>query len=305
MTWIGLPVKATTFLVLGLLVSLAGCTDSASKAAQPQGGEPAGPVTMTIAGVVVDSGFVPIAGANVSVRLTKFTATTDALGQFRFENLARSAYLVDVQAAGFQNATLTAEPKEVASLEFILRLPDSMLPYNLTVVHRGFIECALEALIISPACDSLLTDDRVGGPRVFNSTTIFNHTVGSRWRTIVVDVEFDPSANPGLDGMRVTVRGRNDQDSLGSYQQYGRFYASKPFTFRLEPGQTYAEGTMVPENATVFRLETYPHGHNYHPAGAGVLGVGVGQNIRFSLHVTTFYNEPAPPNWSLFTSGPA
>jgi hypothetical protein len=284
-----------------LAMVLSGCAASpahAPSAAIPDASVP----SMTIEGLVQNDAFLPIAGANVTLRLSNQTTSTDAGGLFEFKGLPLAPYLVDVSAPGFDNATLTAEPQATASLSFVLQVAQSLRPRNETVVFHGFIQCALEVLIITPSCDSLLTDPRVNGPHLFNDTSNFESDINGDWKTVIADVDFDPNATPGLDGLRMTLRALNDRDSFGDYGQYGHFHGSQPFTVRLEPGQSYPDGTSgpLPANSTLLRFEMYPQGLLWHPGGVGVLGVGTGLNVQFDLYVTVFYNQPAPDGWSIF-----
>src|SRR5687768_17022895 len=163
---------------------------------------------MAIVGVVQDASFAPVAGAEVSIRLVGETAVTDASGGFRFDGLAPSAYLVDVNATGFQPATLTAEPATAsnASLSFILVRPPSLRPALVVDHFRGILQCASEALIISPSCDSAASA-LPSQPHVFNDTSDFGLAIEPNWSAVVVDVDFDPGSHPGLDGLRLAVRG--------------------------------------------------------------------------------------------------
>lgn len=285
----------------------AGCAEPAA-VSHSGTDSPAVGETMSIAGLVQGPSFDPVVGAQVSIRFAELSTVTDVSGRFRFEDLVASAYVVDVVANGFENATLTAGPGGNASLDFILEIAQALRPTHVTVQFHGSLECALEVLIITPSCDSALTHPMVGGPAVFQSLSNFEQGVNKNWRTVVVDVDFDPDANPGVAGMRVTVRGRNDENSLGTYEKFGQFYGADPFTFRLEPGQDYGsapEDVPVPVNATVFRLEAFPQSHAWHPGGAGVLGVGFAKDMTFDLFVTVFYNEPAPADWTFFDNQPA
>lgn len=284
--------------LVAALILLAGCADSPG-AANPQ--LPARPATMAIVGLVQDETFAPIAGAQVSIRLVGLSTVTDASGGFRFEGLAVSAYLVDVEAPGYQPATLTAEPTEGnASLAFVLSRPPSLLPRTELVHFRGILQCAAEALIISPSCDSALT--AAGGPALFNDTSRFGLGLLPNWGSVVVDVDFDPGSHPGLDGLRLTVRGARDDGGGGDYEQYGRFTGPGPFTAVVEPGQEYPDGSgPVPPETTLLRLEVYPQSHGWHATceAACFLGVGAALDVSFDLYVTVFYNQRAPAGYSL------
>lgn len=285
-------------LLLAALL-LAGCADDpASGLPEPT----ASPSTMAIVGLVQDEAFTPVGGANVTLRLVGRATVTDASGGFRFDGLAPSAYLVDVNATGFQGATLTAEPGAGnASLSFVLARPPSLRPTMAFEHFRGILQCAFEAAIISPSCDTALSV-APGSPHVFNDTSSFEAGLDPNWGTVVVDVDFDAAAHPGLDGLRLVARGAADAGETGEYQQFGRFNGSEPFTVRLEPGATYPDGAgPVPAATSLFRFEVYPQSHGWHAtcAAACLLGAGASVDVSFELYVTVFYNQKAPEGYTM------
>ncbi len=285
--------RLATALALALAaVALAGC--SGSPVAAPLASD-ATKETMTIAGLVQNEEFAPIAGAQVTLRFLNKTVTTDLGGAFAFRDLLLAPYLVDVAAAGFLNATLNAEPRANVSLSFVLVAPEVSNPPPVTVQFTGYFACAFEALIIPGSCDFFLNGT---GQNVFDDQNVFVAGLGPRWATAVVDVDFDPQ--PGLDGLRVTVRAKNDADQLGTYEEYGKFHGTNPFTFRVEPGVTNPDGDRpVPANATSLQMDVYPQGYLWHPGGVPVLGVGAAVNVAFDLYVTVFFVEPAPEDFTL------
>lgn len=281
-------------LLVTLAATLAGCADDPPAAVAD--GTPALD-RMTIVGLVQNESFAPVPDATVSLRLANLTTTTDGGGLFTFTGLALGPYVVDVLAAGFEPATLTAEPRLNVSLNFILAPPSTQVPLPSVLHYKGLLQCAFEAVIISPSCDTLADE---AGASLFDDLSTFEAGVNTGWTAAVIDLAFDAASYPGLDGLRLTIQGRNDADKLTSYQQYGRFHGSEPFTVVLRPGQTYEDGTEpVPSNATSLQFEVYPHGHGYHAAGVSpFLGVGVAPNVRFDLYVTLFYG-PVPEGYTL------
>jgi hypothetical protein len=213
-------------------------------------------------------------------------------------------YFLRARAAGHHEQTLTIDAERARDpVRFVLEAIPAEQVHQVTTHFRGRIECALEAGIISPSCDSAITHG--GGPALFeaNQTTLVGVKPG--WRSVVGDLVFDAASEPGIDGLRVTVRGALDAGDSGSYEQYGRFNDTRSFTFRLEPGGTYPDGTEpVPGNTTAFEFAVYPQSHLWHATcDAGVppclLGVGFGTDIEFDLYVTAFYGKAAPEGWSL------
>lgn len=262
---------------------------------------------MVIAGLVESNALVPLAGANITVVEAGLRLQTDSTGRFFTPGLATGVYTVTAVADGFALQSRTARP-EVTSLQFILERAAPTKPYNVTLPPlHGIFECASEELIGSGTCDVFLRF--AGGPAVFHNESAFLFGTELGWRTIVMDLVFDAENNPGIDGMRLTLRGANSTAALDSYDQYGRFYGQSSFSSRVEPGGNYTDGTTsVPANVTAFKLEVYPQGHGYHAVCAPDLpehpaecftGVGAAVNLRFDLFVTIFYATPAPEGFTL------
>ena len=263
---------------------------------------------MAIRGLVTDAALRPIPTARVEVMELGRAQNVTASGTFEFTGLTPANYFVLASALDYAPRTLSVPAREgQATLEFVLeRLPTNASYRDDPVHFHGHIQCAMEVLIITPACDTILTADPLNQDPVLNGTFSALLPVGPGWKTVVVDVVFDPANQPGFDGLRVTARGSYDPHQLGTYEKYGQFIGADDFTFRIEPGQSYEEGDKpVPSNTTMFQLDTYPHSHGWHavcdprPDGDCFLGVGAGIDVDFDLYMTVFYGEPAPADWSL------
>jgi hypothetical protein len=291
------------------MVLLAGCTGGADDTSSPgpvpgddYPGKPTGSDALAIVGVVHSEALVPLAQAELAIDGLGLRAISDAQGQFSFPPVEPAIYTVHATAAGYRSATLTARPAGGA-LEFILASTGPVQPYNNTLPFHGYLECAAEYLIITGPCDAVLI---AGGQEpVFQNQSAFQFATDPNWATMVFDVDFDPDQAQAIDGLRLTLRGKDDSDSTGTYEQYGRFHDAAPFSFRVEPNGNYTDGTKpVPANATAFTVDVYPQGKAYHevcdPSGATCfLGVGAATNIRFDVYVTVFYLEPAPAGFTL------
>jgi hypothetical protein len=259
---------------------------------------------MRVAGLVESDTLVPLAGANVTLLELNATVRSDDRGNFAFPPVAARVYTVEARMAGFLASTLVARPEtNPGALDFVLQRTLPVASRQDTFHFRGTLECAAEAFIYSGACDGLAPVD------VFKNQTRFDFPLARGWKTTVVDLVFDPSSDPGLDGMRLVVRGRGQPGQQNDDPQYGIFHGSKPFTTRLEPGGSYPDATApMTGNVTAFILEVYPQGQAWHQAcdPTGLLfgcaaGVGGGLNIGFDLYATVFYVTPAPPGYTLRT----
>ncbi|HEX2066136.1 MAG TPA: carboxypeptidase-like regulatory domain-containing protein, partial [Candidatus Thermoplasmatota archaeon] len=228
------------------------------------------------------------------------TTATDAGGRFAFPGVGPGRHALQVHAPGFLLANTSGMAGE--EVRVVLQPAPSNASYQLAYRFRGNLQCAFEALIISPSCDSALVvvpEDQK--PFLTNQSFAFGADLG--WRTIVVDTRFDDGSHPLLDGLRIAVRGARAPGGGGEYEQFGRWHNATSFTVRLEPGGTYPDGTgPLPGNFTGFRVDVYPHGKAYHAACAAdrcFLGAGAGIDVTFDLFVTVFQGEPAPPGFTM------
>ena len=261
---------------------------------------------MRIGGLVEADTLVPLGNATVRLVEANLTAQTDGLGAFQFPPVAPRVYTVEARLAGYGTGILIARPEtNSGSLDFVLQRFVGKAPRQEQFHFRGSMDCGAEAFIIASSCD--------GGTGTLGNQTRFDFILAAGWNTTVADVVFDPSVNPGLDGLRLTVRGQGQSSQLNSYQQYGRFHNSTSFTARLDPGVTYQDATLpVDANITAFLMDVYPQGQLYHRAcvpntpahpAECALGVGAGVNIQFDLYVTVFYGTPAPAGFTMRTNG--
>ena len=297
-------------LVALLAATLAGCADA------PEGpGSDPDPQTPAVAGVtvsgrVLDADFQAIPGANVTLFETGDLARTGADGAFRFEDLPEAIYTVTAQATGYLPQTAVARPEGgEAVVDFVLVAAEDDTPFSVTLpVFDGFIECALELLIITPSCDTAvmfvedsLCDDPINECHeltVFQDDSRFFFNVSDGWRSIVLDVRFDPDEHPGMNGMRVSVYGAAADAEVLDYQRMYQDHAPGPFTTRFDAGVDYGDTIPVPVNGTELRLELYPHSHGYDLSL--FLGAGATLQLDFQVVATIFYHAPAPDG---FTTG--
>ena len=259
---------------------------------------------MTIRGVVMDRAMHPLTNATVHIQELDRTQPVSASGTFLFEGLVPMPYLLVASAPEFRPFSLTVTPTEAKeTIKFELEALPTNVPYHDEPVHfHGHIQCALEVLIITPACDTILTAEPLSQDPVLNGTFSTQLPVGLNWKTVVVDVVFDPAKQPGTDGLRTTVRGTFDSHQLGTYVDYAQFIGAEPFQFRIEPGAAYEGGdNAVPSNTTQFQFDTYPQSKGWHTVCTPfcTLGVGAGLDVEFDLYMTVFYVEPAPESWSI------
>lgn len=278
------------------LVVVAGCAAPVEDVGADE--DPSAPsvgqaVGVTLSGVVVSPAIVPIEGATIALLELNITAVTDATGAYEFLGIPAGPHRANVSAPNHA-------PKQVllqGDDRIVLEPVQPTVPYTQLYTFRGIIECAFEALIISPSCDTAIVF--AGGPELFDQNFTHEFYTELGWESMVFDVVFDGDANPGLDGLRATLRGGNENSVGGEYQQFGRVIGQDTFTFLVEPGGEYLDGTgPVPGNVTDISLEMYPHSHLWHPGGVGLLGLGAGVDVEYDVYVTVFYVDKAPLGYS-------
>ncbi len=298
--------------LLAATVALSGCTDGDTGPGQDpvvdETGDPGPDEPMSIDGIVLDDRFDPIVGATIRLSPGNATTISDEEGKFAFRDLPRVGYRAEATAEGFSSQTLVITPRDTSNTIAFSLGPAAAAPYQESFRFRGFIECAAEAFIISPSCDSLVAfaNGQVGDgsgpfpiPFVTNST--FDFDTSKNWKTVIADVVFDASDHPGIDGLRASALGLRAVNELTTYEKYVDAHDTKSFTLRLDAGVTYDEGIPVPETGTSLRIEVYPQSHGYYATCDLVcmLGVGTAVNVSFEVLVTTFYMEAAPEGWTL------
>lgn len=303
-------------LALIALTALAGCLDSSGTGTD--GPQPVAKVP--VRGQVLTPALVPIEGAIVTLQnpgtvlddgtktldLQFIEATADANGFFvvesfpgthllRVEHLSHAAHEQDVRVPG-ENLTIFLIPTA----------PDGPVPFQQEFPFDGYIECGLEALIISPSCDT--ATGFAGAPAVFQDDSVFEIDLESDWQTVVLDVHFDPADHPGIAGMRVSAYAPDADAEVFSYERIHQASGAGPFTLRLEPGVDYGDDLATPEGAGGLRFEFFPHGHGDDtvcvPEGVPegdqcFLGAGTTQALDFEAIATVFYVEPAADGWTL------
>lgn len=284
--------RRAAFALLALL--LAGCAGEVpvevTEAPEAEG--------MVIAGLVQSETFVGLPGALVQIAGTNVSQVTDGLGLFQFPPQTPGTYPIAVTLAGYTPVTIVAQPgTNERSLEFIL-VPDTPREPFQRIEHvRGILECAAQAAVVGGSCDETVP----AGPLLQNSTS-FAFPVLRDWKTIVIDVVFDPERSPGLDGLDLIVAGRA---RFGEPFPVTRSGDADSFTVRLDPESVAAGGeALAAVEEVLLRIE--PRGFGRDPlcdAGAMVgqcpSGLGLGLNVEFDLYLAAFYLEAAPEGFSL------
>ena len=90
-----------------------------------------------LAGVVVDSAGTPLAGAEVRVTATGYTARTDERGEFRLPGLTAGQHAIQVRRLGFRPETASVSIGAAPPAALLLRLRPIATQLPAVVVRRG------------------------------------------------------------------------------------------------------------------------------------------------------------------------
>ncbi len=296
MKWIALVLVAA---------ALAGCTSQTA-----DGSADLTPDHRDVTGTVVTPQVMPVAGAIVVASVDGIQTTTNASGGFKLHDVPLEAFNLTISADGFENKTLAVPAIPFVDGAYTERLGridlvplPAATPPPITIPFQGHWQCSLEAFIITPSCDSIIThlreEEGVPVDDVFSTESEFLFAVEDDWANIVVDVKFDATSHPGIAGLRAQLGAPEDPDALTEYEKYGDFTGAQTFTFMVEPGADYGGDRPMLRGAGDIHLEVYPLSHGWHATcdATCLLGVAAGVDIQFDLFVTIFY-EPAPAGWS-------
>lgn len=297
-------------VLLLVLATLAGCTDD-----PPAPAEALDP--MPWSGKVQTLAFNPIVGATVTVdhpsavlddgtmeAWTVSETATDANGDFSLQ-LPPGAWNWTVTHPEFQNATGQVVPN--GTLDLTMTPLNVIVPYQKAYPFEGSIECALEVLIITPSCDTLIQyageEAGISPPELMTDNSVFEIAFEEDWATAVLDIQFDIADHPGFAGMRVSTYAADASAELFNYELITQEWSPESFSVRLEPETDYGHEAIAPAGAGGMRFEFFPHGHGDDtictPDGTCFLGVGASARFEFDVVATVFYHEAAPEGWTL------
>lgn len=215
-----------------------------------------------IAGVVVDEAVRPIAGAKVRLPGLDLVRTTDRDGAFGFVDLLPGPYYLTVNATGYDPAETVLEVKEdqFTRAKVVLSAVPSPEPYHATQKFEGFADA------------SAAQDDPFQLGLLCSSCTFDFYIDRPNLKDVVVEAA------------RATVaQGDGFYHELRNYTTYA--YASSGDTG--DPLRVEVQDKDLGQGDR-FHLVVEPTSF---PAPE--------TNVRFTVFVTAFYNQPAPTGWSL------
>jgi hypothetical protein len=275
-------------LLLGL--ALSGCAGKGS----PEGGDasPTAPSFQNaIQGRVTSIDYIPLAGVRLDILSVNASTTTNATGEYRFTDFQPREYLVAASKDGFKPKTQRAlvAADQVFQLDFVLEDAPVVTPHKEVLDRQGTIACDLvygadpEGRSHSN-CAPIVPDNRIhefnikGGPS-----------------QIIIEAFWEPTT---LAANQLTL----SVESVGFGEQdliFGTHVG--PSGTKITLGQTLAERYYGKDGVLRTRMS----------GGASITGdesgpdAGLALQQTFTIYVSVFYAQFAPPNYSAGPSGPS
>ena len=299
-------------LLAALIVLLSGCLSGATSTTQPPLGALQG---ATVLGLVTNDEIMPVPSARVLVVETGQTAVTDQSGAFSIFDVPAGTWTIRVEEPrhiAIQEA-FTVEDAEAARLDLMLPTIPGVSPYRSLFMFRGHYDCAHEVPIWPGDC-MLLYQVATGGPDEYtNETFAFRLPVEEHWESIVLEVEWQTSAENQLDGMRLYLENGNGTESGHSYLVARAEGPSSPLRLVVNRGELHpradvyeatSQKAFIPDAGELAQIRVFPRGKFYDQTSqvcsdsGCLLGVGVGLDIDFKVYATVFYVDRAASDYS-------
>ncbi|MEK6975150.1 MAG: carboxypeptidase-like regulatory domain-containing protein [Candidatus Thermoplasmatota archaeon] len=283
--------KVVLVVLLVASLALAGCNDG--KKGGTGGGTTQPPLAAgkgAIAGLVVDDVYRPVPDALV-LASNGFTATTDPSGQFTLVDLDPGAYILRVQADGYEAAPQSFEvvAGEYTEAEVLTRRIVNEGSRIITTEYNVFVSCNVNAVVIGLPYDCTFDQsgdsDRPGF--IANYTGIQNITyMVTEMKANKVgnyEVRIRPEDHDqGPDG-NYAVMEIVDSDYMRIVHKIGEV-AHDPFEL--------TGGNVAWNNTEPFLTVLYVDSIGKDAGGTGTFGVGVDVGVRAKFVQSIFVGEP-------------
>lgn len=295
------------FLALTLVaVALAGCNDPEPKQEIVGPGIKVDDKTGVIHGVVVDEGFRPIAGVQVTAisgEGAPVDGKTGPDGLFAFGPIAPGSYILRAEKAGFVSGQTSTEVqagvKDPKSVRIALILDPETRPYATTSKVSGFIECSVRAYDATGATTPVFGEPFYAGFNVCSTAG----GVGNQQTEFPVEFDAPPTYVQGeLQWSSSQATGSGLTLVAGPAScidvKWGRADGESPLVVGLN--QTVFEENRDDGSGegTCFRVFSWVA-----PETGNFLGAALSQ--EFELFLTTFYNFVPDDGWTFIADGEA
>lgn len=261
--------RALSLLALLVAAALAGCSGGDR---QPVAVEVAPGQTITVSeapkpthgivsGIIGDDALYPLPNATVWVLGLNLSAQTDGNGRFAIVNVPAGVYILEGSKKDHATVQTTVDviPGETARAVLLLQRVPSTDPYHVTFQQEAFVELDAAGLAWST--------DNTTLPFTRDPSRVLTLVIESTWEGIIQSAEEAPLAYDIQEvGLRSIVTGR----------------AGNPFSFHVD-------ARILPPDHDQFLFTVEP----------GTLEPTVMAEAHGRLYATLFYNEAAPPGWSI------
>lgn len=214
-----------------------------------------------VSGIVGDDALYPLANATIWVLSLNLSAQTDANGRFAIVNVPAGIYILEGSKKDHSTVqtTVDVQPGGTARAVLLLTRLPSSDPYHVTFRQEAFVEATAGGLIWSADNTTLSFS--------LDPSRAVTLVLESAWDGVIQSTQPQPLAYDLQEvGLRSIVAGR----------------ASNPFTLHVD-------ARILPpgHDRFLFTVET------------GFMEPTVMAEAHGQLFATLFYNEAAPPGWSV------
>jgi len=258
-------------LVAGLVgpMLLAGCSEAAGEPVQVEVApgqvvtvsEAPKPTHGIVSGIVGDDALYPLPNATIWVVGLDLSATTDGNGRFALVNVPAGIYILEGSKKDHATVqtTVDVQPGETARAVLLLARVPSTDPYHVTFRQEAFAELRTAGFSFN--------GENMTMPFTLDPSRALTLVLESTWEGIIQSTETEPLSYEVQEvGLRTIVAGR----------------AANPFTLHVD-------ARILPPGHDRFLFSVEPD----------ALEPTVMAQAHGDLLATLFYNEPAPPGWSV------
>lgn len=191
------------------------------------------------------------------------------------------------------------KPDAISEIQAVLSLAPQ--PYQEVFPFEGYIDCAVDAVIIPGPCDLLFDEYVPGWPDLVTQDDAFLVPVEDGWVEVVVDV-IPQELEPTMPAIRLAGYLESGEDQLLQYERFIRASGSEPFQILFTPGGEYGEEAAAPVGASTLQFQIFPEGYGYQScvgeACSPFTGVGAASRVDVTIFVSVFYLEGAPEGYT-------
>jgi hypothetical protein len=269
----------------------------------------------TVLGIVINDEIMPVEAARVVVLETGLAATTDAAGAFLIDGVPAGTWTLRVEEPRHVaiQESITVAPSESARVDLILPTIPGVSPHRSLFQFRGHYDCAHEVPIWPGDCMIVYEAATGTNDTTTNETFAFHLPVEQHWESVVLELDWEISAENQLDGMRLYLENGNGTETGHSYLVGAAEGPESPLRLVVHRGEPQEradlyEGTQqkafIPDAGELAQVRVFPRGKFYDQTSqicsdsGCFLGIGAGLDVDFHVYATVFYVDRAPMSFS-------